>query len=208
MKLDPQLKGFTLLELLIVIAITAILATMIFVVFNPGDTLKKSRDSQRFADLNALHTSIAYYATTLPEKTLCTSTILYVSIASDQTNFSICALPVSFSGWGQVAKAARKEINGTGWIPINFDEISGKSPIAFLPVDPINKSGSCPDPGASPPDLYYRFACTVGDGTWELDTRLESEKYRTIEDRDGGDGGNYPERYEVGRDTDLIPADE
>ena len=47
-------KGFTLLELLIVIAIIAVLSVILVLVLNPAETLKKSRDTQRMSDLSTL----------------------------------------------------------------------------------------------------------------------------------------------------------
>ena len=43
-------KGFTLVELLIVIGIVAILATIVVLVINPVELLKESRDSRRLSD--------------------------------------------------------------------------------------------------------------------------------------------------------------
>ena len=45
-------KGFTLLELLIVIAIIAILSVVLVIVLNPAETLRKSRDAQRHDHLH------------------------------------------------------------------------------------------------------------------------------------------------------------
>lgn len=205
---NSKLKGFTLLELLIVIAIIGILATMVFVLFNTGEILKKTRDGQRFSDLRAFHTALAFYTTTFPDTPTCDPSLVYVSLPSE-IDLSGCGDVAGFSGWRQVSSAAIKNIDSTGWIPVNFEEVPGKSPIGFLPVDPRNTiSGSCPVPGANSSDYYYRFACNTSESTWELDARIESMKYKDNEDRDGIDGGNYPERYELGRDTKLLPADE
>ncbi|KKU22675.1 MAG: hypothetical protein UX53_C0045G0005 [Candidatus Azambacteria bacterium GW2011_GWB2_46_37] len=63
-------KGFTLLELLIVIAILAILATVVVLVLNPAETLKKTRDSQRLSDMNTLRAAIALYVTQIGQPKL------------------------------------------------------------------------------------------------------------------------------------------
>lgn len=62
---QSKAKGFTLLELLIVITILAILAVIIIFVLNPAETLKKSRDVQRLSDLATLKNAISLYTTTV-----------------------------------------------------------------------------------------------------------------------------------------------
>ena len=56
-------KGFTLLELLIVIAILAILATATILVLNPAELLKQARDSQRVTDIANLNSALSLYVT-------------------------------------------------------------------------------------------------------------------------------------------------
>ncbi len=55
-------KGFTLLELLLVMAIIGILATTLVVAVNPGRQLAKARDAQRETDLIAILTAVMQYA--------------------------------------------------------------------------------------------------------------------------------------------------
>ena len=54
-------KGFTLLELLIVIGILAILATVLIAVINPAELLRRARDTQRLSDLDALRSAISLF---------------------------------------------------------------------------------------------------------------------------------------------------
>ena len=56
-------KGFTLLELLIVIGIIAILSIVLVIMINPSEMFKKARDSQRMSDLATLKTAIEVYKT-------------------------------------------------------------------------------------------------------------------------------------------------
>src|SRR3989344_9411549 len=57
----PSRRGFTLLELIIVIAILAILSVAVILVINPAETLARARDSQRFSDLAAVKAAVGLY---------------------------------------------------------------------------------------------------------------------------------------------------
>ncbi len=55
-------SGFTLLELMIVMAIIGILSTVLMVAVNPGRQLAKARDTQRQTDVVAVMSAIYQYA--------------------------------------------------------------------------------------------------------------------------------------------------
>jgi prepilin-type N-terminal cleavage/methylation domain-containing protein len=62
-KLNKFSKGFTLIELLIVIAIIGVLAASILVALNPAQRVASARNSRVRADLAALGTEAAVFAT-------------------------------------------------------------------------------------------------------------------------------------------------
>lgn len=54
-------KGFTLVELLIVIAIIAIVAGVVYVALNPSARFKDARDSTRYSDIKSIDQAIQLY---------------------------------------------------------------------------------------------------------------------------------------------------
>src|SRR5680860_1557725 len=176
-------KGFTLLELLIVISILSILSTTVILVINPAQLLKKARDSQRISDLNTLKTAIAYYITEAPTPSIGTVTPTYSEVAS-------------VTCMSRAADASVLLTTGsTGWIPIDFNGMTGGSPIGSLPKDP-NPTIATDNPGR----YYVYLVGNATDYTFELVANMESTYYTTGGggDVETGDGGSISTLYEVG----------
>lgn len=57
-----KLKGFTLLEILLVIAIIAVLAAIVIIAINPGKQLADSRNAQRRSDVNTIINGVYQYS--------------------------------------------------------------------------------------------------------------------------------------------------
>ncbi|MDD3548682.1 MAG: type II secretion system protein, partial [Candidatus Pacebacteria bacterium] len=114
-------KGFTLLELLIVIGILAILSTTMVLVINPAELLRRSRDSQRISDLNTLKTAIGYYITNVSTPYLGgddTNETCYGG-GGQKTMWST-ASGVTVGDWQNWAYSATdlQKTDGSGWVPI------------------------------------------------------------------------------------------
>lgn len=196
-------RGFTLLELLIVIAIMAILSVILIIVINPAETLKKSRDAQRISDLNTLKTAIGIYTTSTTSPSLGPNCAAAGVISSARVSYSLpgssmTGTPAGTAGPSQVLAANLTKVDGSGWIPIGFSTLTGGSPIASLPVDPINTTANTT---ATSTDLVYRYICN-SDKTYELAATLESTTYTT---GTTNKLTNAP-YYQVGTNMTLFPT--
>ncbi len=182
-------KGFTLLELLIVIGILAILSAVTVLVINPSQLLKRARDSQRLSDVSTMQSAIGLFLTEITTPTIRGNGNIYLTIASSgavaaNTNY---------------ASSTYQVINGLGWIPINFTAITGGSPIGGLPTDPINTSNTTEH-------LYYAYRALDTPLVYEINARMESDFYRLGggADKENTDGGNAGSIYETGNTTTLM----
>jgi len=156
-------SSFTLIELIIVLAIISILVTILIATIKPTEIFKKTRDNKRIADLKNIEKTIDLLYSTYPnfnELNYASTNIVYISLKDDSPTCSsyISQLPSLPPGYQYRCSANPQNIDGTGWIPIpfnNFDIIN----LANLPIDPINK-----------PPYYYTF---VVGGSYEVTALLE-----------------------------------
>src|SRR3989344_8908814 len=203
-------KGFTLLELLIVITILAILTLVVVLFINPVEMLKKARDVQRMSDMGVLRTAIVLYLQDRPTNSLSScdtntpaaTTTIWASIPNDAASGDKLT-----TAYASTTTALNTKNDGTGWVPVNFAGVASSSspPIAKVPIDPINSHGT----NAST-TLYYRYACRSGasnaNNTFEIDATLESDAYTVDDQKANKDGGNSTYRYEVGTNLNLLPS--
>ncbi len=124
-------RGFTLLELLIVIAIIAILSAILIFVLNPAETLRKGRDSQRFSDQKTVHRAIALLMTVKPGiLDSCDASNIWVSIPTSEGIINPPANPETATSCGPTGWVSTgihfqqvsdpRPVNGAGWIPLDF----------------------------------------------------------------------------------------
>ena len=194
-------KGFTLIEIGIVIGILAVLSLAVILVLNPLQYIAQGRDAKRINDLKILQKSINFvttvsggildgdgsnYSNTCKGED---NQTVYVSVPSDNGEVA----PTS-SGWivKQVTSAMVTRTDGTGWLPIDFSGLGEAygAPLAVLPRDPTNTFAS---------GLYYSYSC----GSYELNAAMESDKFQTDIMNDGGDNNIL---LEIGSDLTLLPV--
>jgi len=194
-----RVSSFTLIELLIVIGILAVLMVAVVVVLNPAEYLRDSRDSKRLTDLSSLHNALqTLEALSASAPSLGTPLTVYISIADEASStcgsLGLPALPTGYV-YHCVTSANLKNTDGTGWIPVNFQDASGVIQISALPIDPVNSTTT---------SNYYTY---IPGGSYELSTIFESTKYRLSGDKDkvSIDGGDNYSMYEVGSNLSLNP---
>jgi len=188
-------KGFTLIEILIVVAVIAVLAVIVVLILNPAVMLQRSKDSRRLSDIKSLDKALALASVQIPEVPLGLASTTYISLpdpAATTTAGTDCAsmaiaLPTLPPGWQYhcAASSTLKNIDGTGWIPIDFTTFPGSNPIPTLPLDPINEASNF---------MYYSY---VTDGqSWVLTNRFEYDNNNI--DLSLNDNGVDDTRYELG----------
>ncbi|MDD5547781.1 MAG: prepilin-type N-terminal cleavage/methylation domain-containing protein [Candidatus Pacebacteria bacterium] len=190
-------SSFTLVELVVVLGILAILATVTLLVVRPDQLFKQSRDTQRLSDLESINKALLLYRS-VEGTSYGTANIVYVSLPDNSSTCASYALPALPAGWTYSCKTATnyRKVDGTGWIPVNFTSVSTTvgQMFAALPIDPINTLA----------DGYYTY---VTGASWEMTARAESEKFSSV---NGGasmtDGGTSIASFEVGTTLTLTPT--
>lgn len=226
--------GFTLLELLIVIAIIAILSIALVFMLNPAETLKKARDAQRISDLKTVKTALGIMLTASSTPRLDTAANLVcwtngtggaqtakIAYSTASTVTLVATLPnggsdtvgTAYDATGSIVTAANSgKVDGTGWIPVNLKVLTGGTPISSFPVDPINTVATS---AATSTDLVYRYACQNASPTaspskpayiFEIDAVLESNAYKVEDNKMAKDGGDNDSFYESGNSLNVLPS--
>ncbi len=178
-----SIKAFTLIELLIVIAIIAILGSATVLVLNPTEITRSARDSARVSDFENLHKSLNLYSLKNSSFPLVAANTVYLSLPDSSPACSSYSLPPLLAGWSYhcATQANLNKVDGNGWIPVDF--VSSDSKIPSLPTDPANEASG---------GKYYTFFANVSG--WEITSVLESQKQRVVGAVDGGESVDVFER--------------
>jgi prepilin-type N-terminal cleavage/methylation domain-containing protein len=196
-------KGFTLVELLVVVAIIAIIAVVVVLTINPTELLRQARDANRSSDIGTLNKIASlYYSDAINSPStmfMGTSSVIYISVPdpnATSTAGNQCqglGLPTPPTGltYQCAATSTYMKTDGTGWLPINLTSYPGGTIVSKLPVDPTNTTST---------NLYYTYE-TDGIGGYKITAFFESQKDAPLM---GKDSGNDPLLYEKGTNLALV----
>ena len=180
-------KGFTLIELVIVIAIIAVLGTAVFLNIKPGDILANSRNSTRKSDAQNLATAI--------NKALVSGDITFdPTNGFKSSNDSGVSYVVTGGGYVSFKQAV---LNGTAKLDLSklpSDPLNGNA-ITTIPTGGSFGGGGTNNNNSNKYGVYY---CSDGKD-FEVDVYLENDTKSEMKT----DGGNNDNAYEVGSNTQL-----
>jgi len=125
-KQEPQEGGFTLLEILLVVAAIAILAGIVIIAINPGKQLGDTRNAQRYVDVNTILNAVYQYA--LDNNGSLPAGILSAGVCSAATN-QICVTGGTCTG-GAVDLIDLSELT------------TNETYIVSMPVDPSGSTSA------------------------------------------------------------------
>lgn len=195
--------AFTLIELLVVVAIITILSVMVVLVVKPVQLIAQAHDASRISDVATINSALDLYsADQARTKTysLGTPSTIYMSIPDSSStcgDLQLMSVPMGYT-WGCAPFASYRNVNGTGWIPVNFSSITAGAPFGALPIDPTNTTSS---------HLFYTY--TTNGTQYEVTAAMESTKYRKGGSADviTGDGSTLSTVYADGTNVTLEPLD-
>lgn len=172
-KLDKEYKqrrpacrqaGFTIWEVLVVLAIFFIFVGLVWYVLDPYELKKRGDDAMRLADLAILQQAI--------------NSVSNEASASGKTPLCM-GQSTPCSGTSNSNDSDSRKSNGSGWVKV--DLTSQKSVgVPILPLDPVNN------------DKYHYSFNSDGSG-WEINVLLDSNFYKAKMSTDGGNNDNLYE---------------
>lgn len=199
-------KGFTLIELIIAIAIIAVLGITVIVLINPVNMFREARDSQRIADVEQMNRVMSLYSANVGDlsASICDNKCYAQTLSGMGFGTAArCGQRYSAANNNETVTSTAQGIDGTGWVPIDLRPMSGGIgvPITAWPIDPktvvsLNGPQTQVLVGTS---QYYSFACL--NNAWEFTAHLESARYTSSSSE--MDGGTDLRLYEVGTNVGL-----
>lgn len=150
-------KGFTLIELIIVIAILGVLAVIVFVAINPGERQAQARDTGRISSITQLGRSLqAYYTvnTNYPDVGTWAQDLI------DQGELSIFPSGVSYSLNGISACTTYVQPAVDSTYCYDEDQVSDNGALVFSKAEATSNRDEC----TAPEEAYFVFSTEDGRG--------------------------------------------
>ncbi|MCS7200576.1 MAG: prepilin-type N-terminal cleavage/methylation domain-containing protein [Patescibacteria group bacterium] len=204
------MRGFTVIEILITIAIIGLIAGILIQTFKPVVHYQKARDTKRLADLNMLESAIRSYILMTSTPSLGPTTTgyeesmptIFISIPFDKEDIRSLTYSEGSKNFKirQASSTTYLRNDGQGWLPINF-RVLNYPPLFSLPADPLNVYARG--------KFFYSYVFRRSNSTFEINAKLESPFYKQggNDDRTSTDNGNNTSTYEVGTDKSLVILD-
>ncbi|MFA6136171.1 MAG: hypothetical protein WC705_02330 [Candidatus Paceibacterota bacterium] len=198
-KEDKEKKSTTLVELLVVMGILVFLGGAAIFVINPAEFLAESRDVKRISDVKNLEINLAK-AKFSPQAVLMGSpNTVYPSIPDSSPTCDNLNLPELPLGWSYrcISQEDIFNVDGTGWVPVDFTKLAGSISINILPTDPVNDVAS---------ESYYLYSVDDSNNFYVAANNLESNEYTLGGDKDktstddGDDDYSYEEKSDDFKD--------
>lgn len=146
-----------------------------------GAIFSGEQDSTRTSDLATIKSALSLYGADVVNAKFC-----------KDKNTIYASAPIKVPvGWKLGPNIGSQKVDGTGWIPVNLNDISSGAPISQFFIDPKN------DPLKK---LVYIYACDPASSGFEVNALLVSDKFVPVMASDGGDD---PKVYEVGTSPGL-----
>ena len=141
---------------------------------NPAEMLRQSRDSQRISDFSTLKSALSLYLldSSNPQPRFVNRRLWRLLSYRRSAESAPQRQNAAFSRYRRYGVSTTQTLyrkkDSTGWLPVNFSQITLGAPLSSLPVDPINNA-----------NYYYAYAATSTNGVYyfEIDNYMESKKY-------------------------------
>lgn len=170
--------GFTLIELIVVIGIIAVLATVVIVAVNPARQLAKARNSQRKSDVQTIYKAINQYAadnlgglpvgiTTTPKTIGTTSGAEYINLSLTLAPTYVSLIPRDPQGGTDADTKYQVYINEAGRLVViaTIAELSETISVGgtTAQADPPQESSSPEPPSPEPSPAEYAVSLDGSD---------------------------------------------